>query len=83
MAIQTLNTLETALVSGAAFGFGWNNGGPTGAGSYGPFSGSGFANPTDGGSRTVAYDGVFGSGSNTAGMTPTGPVFGFGFTPAF
>lgn len=88
MTIQRLSSIEIAQVSGAAFNFGMNNGGPTGTGSMdtpmGTFSGNGFANPMDGGSRTVGYDGVFGQFGNTAGMSPTtGPSFSNIFAPAF
>ena len=88
MAIQTLTHIEFAQISGAAFNFGFANGGPAGSGSYespwGTFSGNGFANPIDGGSRTVGYTGPFGTFGNTAGMSPTtGPVFSNVFQPAF
>lgn len=88
MSIQQLSSTELAAVSGAAFNFGWANGGPTGTGSYttpwGTFSGDGFANPMDGGARSVSYSGVFGDFGNLAGFSPTsGPMFGYTFAPAF
>lgn len=81
MSIQILTQIELTQIAGAAFGFGFANGGPTGTGSQttpmGTFSGNGFANPTDGGQRTVGYSGPFGTFGNTAGFGPNGPVFSF------
>jgi hypothetical protein len=90
MAIQTLKQIEIAQISGAAFSFPIINIFPTangfgGTGLFnspiGTFSGFGSADPTNGGSRTVSYNGIFGSYSNTAGFGPNGPSFsGFPFS---
>lgn len=89
MALHILTQAELQQVSGAAYTFptfGFANGGPTGMASYdtpfGTFSGNGYANPTDGGQRTVSYTGIFGTFGNTAGFGPNGPVFSNVFQPS-